>query len=100
MVGLEAASSKSTCATRHASQVRCSPSPCVPSRLPLPCASAADTQTLTGTSGSVSSGVPAPFQKLLSIYCKADVVVLDSFALCLPVKRLTSPSNLNQNLAV
>ena len=58
MVGLMATSSKRTYAIHCASQVCCSQSPCPCSRPLLTHASAGDTQTLKGRSGSVSCGVP------------------------------------------
>ena len=54
MVGLMATSSKRIYATRHGSQVCYIQSPCPHSRPLLTCASAGNTQTLKGRSGSVS----------------------------------------------
>ena len=60
MVGLMTTSSKKTYATRHASQVCCSQSYCPHSRPLLTHASAGDTQSLKGRSGSVSVGSLGP----------------------------------------
>ena len=58
MVGLMVTYSKKTSVTCRASQVCCSQSPCPCNRPLFTRASAGDTQTLKGRSGSVSCGVP------------------------------------------
>ena len=58
MVGLMATSSKRAYATHCMSQVCCSQRPCPHGKPLLTYASAGDTQTLKGKSGSVSCGVP------------------------------------------
>ena len=60
VVGLMAMSSKRTYATCLASQLCCSQSPCPPGRPLLTCASAEDTQTLKGKSGSDFVGSLGP----------------------------------------
>ena len=60
MVGLMVTSSKRTYATCLTSQVCCGQSPCPPGRPLLICASAEDTQTLKGRSGSDSVGSLGP----------------------------------------
>ena len=62
---LMATSSKRTCATHHASQVCCSQSPCPRGRSLLTRASARDTQTLKGRSGSISRGGHCSFPSVL-----------------------------------
>ena len=54
--GLMATPSKRTYATRYASQICCSQSPCICGRPVLTCASAGDTQTRKGRCGLVSWG--------------------------------------------
>ena len=56
MLGLMATSSKRAYATHCVSQVCCRQNPCPRGRPLLTCASAGDTQTLKGGSGSVSVG--------------------------------------------
>ena len=60
MVGLMVTSSRRSYAIGCVSQVCCSQSPCPCSRLLLTHASAGDTQTLRGRSGSVSVGSLGP----------------------------------------
>ena len=60
IVELMVPSSKRTSATCHTTQVCCSQIPCPRGRSLLTCASAGDTQTLKGRSGSVSVGSLGP----------------------------------------
>ena len=68
MMGLMVTSSKSSYATCHAAEVCCSQRPCPCGRPLQTGASAGNTQTLKGRSGSVSCGVPGPVHTKLCLY--------------------------------